>query len=170
MNQQWHILHLPVQGMRPLTFLFAKVPPHVLLSFGLNASLGCLLTMRVLISLSFFFFPSSLSSFCLPLPFCFGVAMVSSVCSLEGSGKANGSFSLKVLKQTCLMRDVKFKMESLTWFHWVCSMHSLSQSWKHVSVGTKMCKFPLPVMRMPVRVLRSVCVQAHARTGTGICI
>ncbi len=39
-----------------------------------------------------------------------------------------------------------------------------------VSVGTKTCKFKLPVMDVPVRVLGSVRVLAHARTGTGICI
>ncbi len=33
-----------------------------------------------------------------------------------------------------------------------------------------MRKFPLPVMDMPVRVLGSVCILAHARTSTGISI
>ncbi len=37
-------------------------------------------------------------------------------------------------------------------------------------VGTKMRKFPLPVMDMPVRVLGSVRILAHALTGTGNCI
>ncbi len=37
-------------------------------------------------------------------------------------------------------------------------------------VGTKMLKFPLPVMNMPVRVLGSVRILAHARTSIGICI
>jgi hypothetical protein len=39
-----------------------------------------------------------------------------------------------------------------------------------IYVGTKTCKFPLPVMDMPVRILGSVRILAHARTGTGICI
>jgi hypothetical protein len=39
-----------------------------------------------------------------------------------------------------------------------------------VYVGTKMRKFPLPVIDMPVRILGSVHVLAHAFTGTGICI
>jgi hypothetical protein len=34
----------------------------------------------------------------------------------------------------------------------------------------KMCKFPLPVMDMPVHVLGSVRVLAYALTGTGNCI
>jgi hypothetical protein len=37
-------------------------------------------------------------------------------------------------------------------------------------VGTKMSKFPLPVMDMPVCVLGSVRVLSHAFTGTGICM
>jgi hypothetical protein len=45
--------------------------------------------------------------------------------------------------------------------------HSLL--WK-MYVGTKTRKFPLPVMDMPVHVLGSVCILAHARTGTEICI
>jgi hypothetical protein len=40
----------------------------------------------------------------------------------------------------------------------------------NVHVGTKTRKFPLPVMDMPVCVLRSVHILAHALTGTGICI
>ncbi len=39
-----------------------------------------------------------------------------------------------------------------------------------VYVGTKMRKFPLPVMDMPVHILGSVRILAHARTETGICI
>jgi hypothetical protein len=37
-------------------------------------------------------------------------------------------------------------------------------------VGTKMRKFSLPVVDMPVRILGSMRVLADARTGTGICI
>ncbi len=39
-----------------------------------------------------------------------------------------------------------------------------------VHVGTKTCKFPLPVMDMPELVLRLVRILAHALTGTGICM
>jgi hypothetical protein len=41
---------------------------------------------------------------------------------------------------------------------------------KKMYVGTKTRKFPLPVMNMPVCVLGSVRVLAHALTGTGICM
>jgi hypothetical protein len=37
----------------------------------------------------------------------------------------------------------------------------------HIYVGTKMRKFPLLVIDMPVSVLGSVCILAHALTGTG---
>ena len=47
---------------------------------------------------------------------------------------------------------------------------SLTQKTDVIYVGTKVRKFPLPVMDMPVRILGSVRVLAHARTGTGICI
>jgi hypothetical protein len=40
----------------------------------------------------------------------------------------------------------------------------------HVNVGTKMRKFPLRVMDIPVRVLGSVRILAHALTGPGNCI
>ncbi len=105
-------VNLPVQGTHPLTFLFAKVPPHVSPSFGLNASIGCLLTIRTLISLSFFFFPSSPSSFCLPLPFCFGVVMASLVGGLEGLEKVDG-----VSVPRSQSRPVWWGMWSLGWSH-----------------------------------------------------
>jgi hypothetical protein len=40
----------------------------------------------------------------------------------------------------------------------------------NINIVTKTRKFPLLVMDMLVRILGSVRVLAHARTGTGICI
>jgi hypothetical protein len=43
-----------------------------------------------------------------------------------------------------------------------------AQGQQDTCVGTKTRKFPLPVMDMPVRLLESVRVMAHALTNTGI--
>ncbi len=69
-----------------------------------------------------------------------------------------------------------------SWCWWVatnCSFHArlllpkcppVGALLMRVDFGTKACKFPLPVMNMPVCVLGSVRVLAHALTSTGICI
>jgi hypothetical protein len=46
----------------------------------------------------------------------------------------------------------------------------LERIFENMYVGTKMHKFPLLVMDMPVCILGSVHVLAHALTSTGICI